>query len=117
MENHILDFIAQHFSLNDGYEDNVPFKLEGNNYKFTHVDTEFTKEGITRFQGIISYKSNKLGLYGQNLVVPLWLFPYISTYKITCIYTEISSICYTIWFKEPMSQEMLDNLPRMFDNR
>lgn len=109
----ILEYLNRKYPINDA---EVPFKpIEGTNYKFVHMNTEYYDKGIIRFQGIIFMKKNNFIIKTENIVhIPMFLFPFIDTYRIIRYYPEINSLCYTIWFNKPLSDEIISSFPKNY---
>lgn len=104
----IRKFITENFSKNgSGYHENVPFKLKLRGAEFIHVDTIWNESGITRFQGCV------VGSYGTPITPESFIYPLIRRAEILTIYNGTHP-CWTIWFKEPVTQEILDKLTEQF---
>jgi len=104
----IRKFIADNFSRNgSGYHENVPFKLKLRGAEFVHIDSHWDKDGVTRFQGCI------LGSYGTPITPEAFIYPIIRRAEVLTIYNGTHP-CWTIWFKEPVTQEILDKLTEQF---
>lgn len=104
----IRKFIADNFSKNgSGYHENVPFKLKLRGAEFIHVDTIWSNLGVTRFQGCI------VGSYGTPITPEAFIYPIIRRAEILTIYNGTHP-CWTIWFKQPVTQEMFDILTEQF---
>lgn len=104
----IRKFIADNFSNNgSGYHDNVPFKLKLRGAEFISVDSHWEEGGITRFQGCV------IGSYGTPITPEAFIYPLIRRAEVLTIYNGTHP-CWTIWFKEPVTQEILDKLTEQF---
>jgi hypothetical protein len=109
-ETEILRWLEGYFRNNSGYEDKVPFDFSDGFYTLFHIDTEFNKVGMTRFQGIILYKIGSIHYASSDACPPLELLKLAESYRVSTRYDEINqAICWTIWFKEPITQEIWDN--------
>jgi hypothetical protein len=104
----IREFLVKNFSNNGrGYHDNVPIKLKLRGVEFISVDSHWEELGITRFQGCI------IGTYGTPISPEAYIYPLIRRAEILTIYNGTHP-CWTIWFKEPVTQEKFDELTAKF---
>lgn len=80
------------FKGNPGHQSICPFPIKD----AYHIDTEFTDEGITRFQGVIKYGNvlRNLALLSNRVMI---------NYDTILTRDQGSEcyVCYTIWFDKP----------------
>jgi len=108
MENIIklfLDSKKQDCPFNISEEFNVP------SYEFIHIDSQWTDDGLVRFQGYIlprivyrnefTSEIDEVKILYKPSVVPMDIIPFIKSYKITDILVieHYKLICYTIYFR------------------
>ena len=107
----IRNFIDENFSSNPGYYKKVPFRLLMLGCEYLHIDTEFTKEGITRFQGVIVTRYNTPVLPGVEI------FPFVRNWMLNSQIYNGMYPCYTIWFIKPITQEIIDKYMSDFTDK
>jgi hypothetical protein len=108
-EGEILDWLKEAFEWNSGYDSKVPFDFSDRHYTLFHIDTEFNKVGMTRFQGVVLRKLGGIHYASSESVMPLELLKMASSYGVYQ-YDEMNHlICWTVWFDTPITQEIWDN--------
>jgi hypothetical protein len=98
----IRNFIDENFESNPGYYKKVPHRLLMLGCEYLHIDTEFTKDGITRFQGVI------ITQHGTPVLPGLEIMPFVRNWMLNSSIYNGMYPCYTIWFNKPITQEIVD---------
>lgn len=103
----IENYINSYFGKNEGVEQNVPFRLETENERLYSVDSMFQDGAYTRFQGIIVPTMNgEMYIPHSYSVPPLFIFPLVKSYRVLTLYESITFLCWTLVFKEPLTEEI-----------